>query len=67
MADEIKFRSKRLDPGTLRAIADDVLIEGARPVTWWRRQSNELHQKFMDQVRVSMENGEGIRKAAARA
>lgn len=66
MSREIKFTGKTLDPTTARALADDVLIQGARPVAWWRRQGTELHNKFMDTVRISMENGEGIDKLTKR-
>jgi SPP1 gp7 family putative phage head morphogenesis protein len=66
MATEIPFTGKTLDPATAGAIADDVLIQGARPVTWWRRQGTDLHNKFMDTVRQSMEAGEGIDKMRKR-
>ncbi len=66
MADVIPFTGKTLDPATSRAIADDVLVNGARPVDWWKRQGTDLHNKFMDTVRQSMEAGEGIDKMRKR-
>jgi hypothetical protein len=66
MAGEIPFNGQELDPATAGALADDVLIQGARPITWWRRQGTDLHNKFMDTVRQSMESGEGIDKLRKR-
>lgn len=66
MAKEIKFEGKELDAGTRAAIANNVLIEGARPLTWWRKQSNDLHSKFMREMRTSLENGESTAQAATR-
>lgn len=66
MAKEIKFEGKELDAGTRAAIANNVLVEGARPITWWRKQSNDLHSKFMREMRTSLENGESTAQAATR-
>ena len=63
---EIKFTSTDLDAGTKRAIADDVLVQGARPLSWWRKQSNDMHTKFMNEMRTSIENGESVQRAATR-
>jgi len=66
MAKEIPFNGKELDPTTAKVIVDDVLVQGARPITWWKRQGTDLHNKFMDTVRQSMEAGEGIDKLRKR-
>jgi SPP1 gp7 family putative phage head morphogenesis protein len=66
MAKEIKFQGTELDANTQRAIATNVLIEGQRPLLWWRRQANDLHNKFMREIRTSLENGESTAQAAVR-
>jgi len=66
MAREIEFEGNELDAGTRAAIVNNSLIEGARPVTWWTRQANDLHENFMNEMRTSLENGEGIQKATTR-
>lgn len=66
MAKDIRFTSKEIDDFTKKALADDVLIQGARPLSWWKKQSNDLHSKFMNEMRTSIENGESVQKAAVR-
>jgi len=66
VAKEIKFEGTELDANTQRAIASNVLIEGARPLGWWRRQSNNTHSQFMRAMRTSLENGESSAQAATR-
>jgi SPP1 gp7 family putative phage head morphogenesis protein len=48
------------------ALADGVIIEGAAMSLWWSRQSRQLHQNVMDQVRMSLENGESTSQATTR-
>lgn len=66
MAKQIAFQGKELDANTRNAIAANVLVEGARPLSWWRKQSNDLQGKFMREMRTSLENGESAAQAATR-
>jgi len=66
MAKDIQFNGKELDANTTNAIAGNVLVEGQRPITWWRQQGTDLHNKFMREMRTSLENGESTAQAATR-
>jgi SPP1 gp7 family putative phage head morphogenesis protein len=52
------FVDINLDNNTLTALAKQTLIQGAPSAEWWGRQSSDLQQKFTDQVRRGILQGE---------
>lgn len=53
-------------PNFLRAIASDVLIQGAPSSEWWARQAGDLVEKFGDEVRQGMIAGDTNSKIVQR-
>lgn len=49
-------------PRQLASLASNVMIEGAPSAEWWARQSEDMVQGFMDQMRMGLLRGEGIDK-----
>lgn len=45
---------------TLRSLVDDHLILGAPAKEWWERQADKLAQRFMDQMRLGIAQGETV-------
>ena len=67
MADTVvEFESEELPPSMTNTIANGLTIEGAALTTWWSRQGTRLQQNFMDQIRLSLENGESTQQAVSR-
>ena len=62
----IKFDTEALPADMTNSLANGLLVEGAVMSTWWTRQATVLQQQFMDQIRMSLENGESTQEAAAR-
>lgn len=44
----------------IRALVTNQLIEGAPSAEWWRRQSQSLRNKFLDEMREGVLRGEGL-------
>lgn len=66
MAEFVKFDGKEIPPEVADAIVAGTLIEGAVVSEWWRRQSNDFLDRFMDEIRTSMNNGESVTQAVTR-
>ncbi len=49
-----------LTPEQLKSMASRVLIEGAPSKAWWSKQSTNLQDNFMQQMRMGYANGETI-------
>lgn len=49
-----------LTRGQLRAIASDVLIQGAPTREWWSRQAGDTLERFADEMRRGFAAGEGV-------
>lgn len=62
----VKFKGKKLDPSTLRVLVRGLQVEGSPLGVWWNRQSIDLQQSFMQQIRIAMQNGESLTQAAVR-
>ena len=62
----IKFEGKKLDPATIRALVSGTLIEGATLGQWWGKQSRDLRESFMREIRTAMQNGESLTQATVR-
>lgn len=58
MAVGIALETAAFTPQQLRSIAGNALIEGAPSQEWWSRQAGDLVERFADQVRQGMVNGE---------
>ncbi len=56
----VKFTVKTISDTTAGVIAGNAAVEGAPPLAWWRRQARSLREKYADQIRISMRNGESI-------
>lgn len=54
-------------PTVLKAVASDVLIQGAPSAEWWSRQAGSTQERFADQMRLGVLQGESVRKMAVRA
>jgi len=62
----IEFNSDALPAEVTNSISSSLSFEGASLTSWWQRQSTRFHQSFMDEIRVSLENGESVQQAATR-
>lgn len=62
----VEFNENELPPEMTNAIAGGLAIEGAVLSAHWQRQSSKFQQAFMDQIRVSLENGESTQQAVTR-
>lgn len=62
----IKLEGKKLDPATTRALVSGTLIEGATLGQWWGKQSRDLRESFMREIRTAMQNGESLTQATVR-
>lgn len=62
----VKFTEKTISDTTAGVIAGQSVIEGAKPLQWWARQSRTLRERFADQVRTSMRNGESVTQGITR-
>lgn len=62
----VDFDEAELPASMTNAIATAMLIEGAPLNAWWQRQSKTLHNSFMDEIRLSLENGESTQQAVTR-
>jgi hypothetical protein len=62
----IKFEGRKLDPATIKALVSGLAVEGSPVGVWWNRQSIDLRQNFMRQMRISMVNGESLTQATVR-
>lgn len=49
-----------LTPLQLEVVASNVVIQGAPSAKWWARQSEDLQQKFADQIRMGFAQGESV-------
>ena len=49
-----------LPAGVLAAMADDSLIQGAPAREWWSRQAGNTYQRFSDQMRQGMMQGDTL-------
>lgn len=54
----VNLMNNTLSRESLRAIASDTVIEGAPSKEWWRRQGENLRQRFSDTIRQAMLRGE---------
>lgn len=62
----VRFKGNTLDPGTLDALVAGTLVNGSKPSAWWKRQSADFRNSFMDTVRTSMRNGESLTQGITR-
>lgn len=62
----IEFNDQVLPAEVTNSLSSSLSFEGATLTTWWQRQSTRFHQNFMDEVRVSLENGESVQQAVTR-
>lgn len=47
-----------LAPGDLRALANDLVVQGSPAYDWWRRQSEGLRMSFAREIRLGVAAGE---------
>lgn len=66
MADVIEFNTDALPAEVTNALATGVAVGGATILTWTRRQSKDLQDRVMDEVRKSLEAGESTAEATTR-
>jgi SPP1 gp7 family putative phage head morphogenesis protein len=67
MADVIvEFEPEELPASMTNQITNGLIIQGAPLIFWWQRQSRNLQNNFMDQVRMSLEAGESTQQATTR-
>jgi SPP1 gp7 family putative phage head morphogenesis protein len=62
----VEVSTVALAPEVLKAIATDMLIDGAPTREWWSRQAGDLQFRFQNAMRQGMAEGEGISKLAQR-
>jgi len=62
----IRFKGNKLDPATIAALVTGTLVEGNVTAKWWKRQSADFLNGFMDEIRTSMQNGESLTQAITR-
>ena len=62
----VRFEGKTLDPATIRALVSGTLMEGATLGQWWGKQSRDLRELFMREIRTAMSNGESLTQATVR-
>lgn len=62
----VEFETEELPAEQTNILAGNVVIQGAPLLTWWQRQSRQLTDRIMDQLRISMENGESTQQATTR-
>ena len=62
----IEFEGEKLPPIVTNSIANGITIEGATMLEWTRRNSRQLQQAVLDQVRLSLEAGESTQQATTR-
>jgi SPP1 gp7 family putative phage head morphogenesis protein len=66
MADVVEFDTEALPAEVTNAIATEAALSGATILEWTRRQARQTQNRFMDQVRQSLEAGESTAEATAR-
>ena len=66
MPDIVQFETEELAPALTNTLANTLVLEGAAITAWWTRQSNQLQQDIMDQLRMSLEAGESTQQATTR-
>lgn len=62
----VELASSRLTPQRLKAVASNVLIEGAPSKEWWAKQSKEFTDAFKFQMRLGLVNNETIQQLVQR-
>jgi hypothetical protein len=62
----IDFETKALTTEQLAALAREALVMGAPAQEWWSRQGGDLLQRYTDQIRLGVANGESIDKLVRR-
>lgn len=62
----IEIADRTLNYDELKALTDDTLIEGAKSADWWERQSEDLQNRFTDQMRSGVLRGETLDQLVAR-
>lgn len=62
----VRFKGNTLDPATINALVAATLVNGTTPSAWWKRQSVDFRNSFMDTIRTSMNNGESLQQAITR-
>jgi hypothetical protein len=66
MAFVVEFETGELPPEVTSSIAAQVTLAGASTLDWTRRQGDQFHKAFMDQIAMSLENGESTQEATTR-
>lgn len=62
----VEFNDDELPAEMTNVIAGGLVLEGATLSAHWQRQGRKFHQDFMDQIRISLENGESTQQATTR-
>jgi SPP1 gp7 family putative phage head morphogenesis protein len=62
----IEFNTEELPAFVTAAITTGILVEGATLLQWTQRNSRQLQNAVMDQVRLSLEAGESTAQATTR-
>jgi len=55
-----------LTPEQLKSVASNALVEGAPSAEWWGRQSAALRNRFADQMRIGVLQGENVNQLVQR-
>lgn len=50
--------SSAVAPAQLRAMAGEILVQGAPVSEWWSRQAGDVLERFTDQMRLGIASGE---------
>lgn len=66
MAFVVEFETGELPPAVVNSIAAATTVGGATVLDWTQRQGDQFHRAFMDQIALSLENGESTREATTR-
>ncbi|MEL6310897.1 MAG: hypothetical protein AAFQ17_00795 [Pseudomonadota bacterium] len=54
----LDYATEALSPQTARALVGDVTVQGAPVAEWWDRQAGDTLQRFTDQMRLGIAQGE---------
>lgn len=62
----VPLQSVMITPEQWKALASRSLIEGAPSAAWWAKQSQNLQDAFIQQMRIGYASGESIQQLVAR-
>lgn len=60
------YFSKSLNPALLKELTTNSLIQGAPNAEWWKRMNTKLQNKFADEIRLGITQGESLNEIVQR-